>query len=280
MKKDQYTLKTSDGIELHAVSWQPDSKKAKAIITLVHGMGEHIGRYEYWAGKFTSAGYAIVGYNHRGHGKSEGPRGHFPSYDQFLDDLQMVVNKTEELFPNLPHLIYGHSMGGGLTANYLIRRQPKLKAAILSAPYFRLKFQQPAIKVFMGRLTQNLVPKLTLPTGLNANHISRDKSIVEKYKNDPLVHDKVSAKMGIAIMDAGEYAIAHAAEVKVPTLVLHGTGDLIVDSKGSEAFTANANSAIVSLKLYDGLYHEIHNDPEKDEVIQDAMDWFDKQVGG
>ncbi|MCO5247931.1 MAG: lysophospholipase [Chitinophagales bacterium] len=278
MKKDQYTLTASDGIHLHAVSWQPNEDSTKAVITLVHGMGEYIERYEYLAEKITSAGYAIVGYDHRGHGKSEGPRGHIPSYDQFLDDLQLAVDKTKDLFPDIPHLIYGHSMGGGLTANYLIRRQPQLKAAVLSAPYFRLKFKQPGIKIFMGRLTQNFVPKLTLPTGLDPNHISRDKSIVEKYKNDPLVHDKVSAKMGIAIMDAGEYAIAHAQEVHIPTFIIHGTGDLIVDPQGSKDFVANANPSLVSLKLYKGLYHEVHNDPEKDIVIQDVIDWMNSKL--
>lgn len=276
MKTNQYNWTTSDGLKLFAKSWLPDSD-IKGVITWVHGMGEHIERYEHVAKVFTDAGYAIVGYDHRGHGKSDGGRGHIPSYDQFLDDVTLALNKTNELVPNVPKFIYGHSMGGGLVANYLIQRQPKVNAAILSAPYFRLTNPQPPLKLALGRMTQNLVPKLTLPTGLNPNHISRDPQEVAKYIQDPLVHDKVSAKMGIAIVDAGEKAIAQAGKVKVETLIVHGTGDQLTDSNGSVAFAKNAGPE-VHIKLMDGLYHELHNEPEKEEVFKTYLDWLDSHL--
>lgn len=276
MKTNQYNWTTSDGLKLFAKSWIPD-QNIKGVITWVHGMGEYIERYEHVAKFLTDAGYAIVGYDHRGHGKSDGGRGHIPNYEQFLDDVTLALNKSKELVPNVPQFIFGHSMGGGLVANYLIHRQPKVNAAILSAPYFRLTNPQPPLKLALGRMTQNLIPKLTLPTGLNANHISRDPKEVEKYIQDPMIHDKVSAKMGIAIVDAGESAIANANKVKVETLIVHGSGDQLTDSNGSVAFAKNAGSE-VHIKLMNGWYHELHNEPEKQEVLDLYLQWLDSHL--
>jgi len=277
MKSNTHHWKTADGIEIFAKSWEPDNGEIKGVINLVHGMGEHIERYDHVAEALTAKGYAVFGADHRGHGKSGGNRGHIPGYDTILDDVELLLKKSAERYPGKPAFIYGHSMGGGVVANLLVRRRPAVKAALLSAPYFRLSVPQPKLKLMLGRMTQNLLPKLTLPTGLNADHISRDKQVVEKYKNDPLVHDKISAMMGISIVDAGEYAIAHASQVKVPTLVLHGTGDQLTSSDGSIAFSKNAGSE-VEIRLYDQLYHEIHNEPEKEKVFADIVAWFDKYI--
>jgi acylglycerol lipase len=266
---------SKDGNRMYARSWEPDSGQPKAVINLVHGMGEHIDRYEHVADFFTAHNYAILGFDHRGHGKSEGNRGHIPSYDTLLDDLDVLLAKSAEQFPGIPAFLYGHSMGAGVSANYLIRRQPEgIKAALLSAPYFRLAFPQPAAKIWLGRMTQNLVPKLSLPTGLNADHISRDKTVVTRYKNDPLVHDKVSAMMGISLIDAGEYALAHAESVHVPTLILHGTADQLTSCSASQTFAEKA-SGKVKIKTYEGLFHEIHNEPEKEQVLADILSWFE-----
>lgn len=273
MKTTDLQWKTSDGIEISAVCWEPENEEIKAVINLVHGMGEHIRRYGHVADFFTTHGFAVMGFDHRGHGKSAGPRGHIPSYDAILDDVELLLKKSSEKFPGKPAFIYAHSMGAGVTANLLIRRNPVIRGAVLSAPYFRLAFQQPAIKLLLGRLTQHLIPQLTLPTGLNADHISRDKNEVAKYKSDPLVHDKVSAMMGISLVDAGEYAIAHAHEIKVPVLALHGSADQLTDCNATKEFAAKAGK-LVELKIYEGLYHEIHNEPEKQMVLNDALQWF------
>lgn len=277
MKVATYNWKTSDGIDVFAKSWLPESGDIKGIITITHGLGEHIERYQHFAEVLTSAHYAILGYDQRGHGKTEGNRGHIPNYDIFLDDLSIAINKTKELLPKAPHFIYGHSMGGGLVANYLIRRQPKFQAAILSAPYFQLTNPQPPIKLTVGRWTQDLFPKLTLPNGLDPNHLSRDKEEVKNYINDPLVHNKISAKMGISIVDAGEYALEHASEINVPTLLLHGSGDQITSPKASQAF-AEQSGGKVKIKLLPGLYHEIHNEPEKEEVLNTIVEWLDSHT--
>lgn len=274
MKTTDLQWKTSDGIDISAICWEPDNGEIKAVINLVHGMGEHIRRYGHVAAFFTAHGYAMIGFDHRGHGKSGGSRGHIPSYDAILDDVELLLKKSSEKYTGKPAFIYAHSMGGGVTANLLIRRNPLVRGALLSAPYFRLSFQQPAIKLWLGRITQNLVPKLTLPTGLNADHISRDKKEVAKYKSDPLVHDKVSAMMGISLVDAGEYAITHANEVKVPVLALHGSADQLTDCNATKEFAAKAGK-LVQLKIYEGLYHEIHNEPEQQTVLNDALQWFD-----
>lgn len=274
---NKYSWKTADGLKVYAKTWEPENQTTKGIITLVHGMGEHIDRYDPFAQILTDQGYAILAYDQRGHGQTEGNRGHSPSYDHLLDDLTIAVQKTKELLPAAPHFIYGHSMGGGLATNYLIRKQPDFKAAILSAPYYRLTHDQPAIKLKLGRLTQNLVPKLTLPNGLNPDHISRDKNEVEKYLADPLVHNKISAKMGISIVDAGEYAITHAKEIKTPALILHGTGDEITSAEASQIL-AEKTGGIVQMKGLDGLYHEIHHEPEKEKVFEEIIQYLNSKL--
>lgn len=267
-----------DGTRLYIRYWEPENMAPKAVINLVHGMGEHVDRYEHVANFFTSNGFALVGFDHRGHGKSDGNRGHIPSYDVLLDDVELFLEKNAETYPGIPAFLYGHSMGSGVSANFLIRRKPQgLKAALLSAPYFRLAFPQPTPKLWLGRMMQNVLPKLSLPTGLNADHVSRDKTVVTRYKNDPLVHDKISAMMGISLVDSGEYALAHAKEVEVPTLVLHGTGDLLTSHEASKEFAEKAGKN-VEIILYEGLYHEIHNEPEQEKVLNDALTWFNKFI--
>lgn len=279
MKVNTLQWSSKDGIQFYGKSWEPENGQIKAVINLVHGMGEHIDRYEHVADFFTSNGYAIIGFDHRGHGKSGGNRGHIPSYDAILDDVDTLLKQSAVRYPGKTMFLYAHSMGAGVVANFLIRRQPMniVKAVLLSAPYFRLSFPQPAVKLWLGRMTQNLLPTLTLPTGLNADHISRDKKEVSKYKNDSLVHDKVSAMMGISLVDAGEYAIENADKIKIPVLALHGTADQLTSCDATKLFAQKAGN-IVELKLYEGLYHEIHNEPEKQQVLNDALHWFEKHL--
>lgn len=272
MKHANFSWKSKDGTEIFAQKWE-GNENPKAVIGLIHGMGEHSGRYAEWASRFVNDGYAVVAYDQRGHGRSGGNRGHADSFEVLYDDAQDFLSKIKEQFPDNTYILYGHSMGGDVLSNFLIRRKPDIQGAILSSPYFRMAFSPPKLKITLGKWMENLLPKLSLPTGLEASHISRDAAEVKKYINDPLVHDKISAKMGMQLIDNGEYAIVHAGEIKIPLLVIHGTGDKLTSHLATQEFVSHGGKNITS-KYYEGLYHEMHHEPEREMVYRDIIQFI------
>lgn len=272
MKNTILNWKSNDGLDIFGQKWENETAAPKAVICLVHGFGEHSSRFEHVAQFFTDNNYAVIAYDHRGHGRSGGKRGHFPSYDEFINDVENLVKQAEINFPNLPKIVYGHSMGGNVVANYAIKRNPKIAGIILSSPFFNTAFQPPAIKLAAGRLMRNLIPSFSLPSGLDVNAISRDKEVVKKYSNDPLVFDSISSKMGIELIEFGQEAIENASKLKLPTLVFHGTADQLTSFDATKQFVANAGSNVTFIP-YEGLYHECHNEPEKELVLKNILIW-------
>ncbi len=269
-----FQLTTSDGLQLSGTSYSPPGE-IKGIVVLLHGMGEHFGRFKHVADFFSTIGYATVGIDHRGHGNSGGKKGHTPSYDQLMNDIDLLMNKAKEMFPGKPIILYGHSMGGNLAANYALRKKPFLKGLILTSPYFKLAFNLPAWKVKLARISASIIPAFSQSTGLEIEAISRDPKVVEDYKADSLVHDKITSAFFVNVHSAGPYAIEHAGELSVKTLAMHGTADRGTSSKGTEEF-ANKNPQQVELKLWDGFYHELHNEPEKQQVFHYIAHWLSK----
>jgi alpha-beta hydrolase superfamily lysophospholipase len=211
----------------------------------------------------------------RGHGKSGGPRGHTPSYDAQLDDITAFFKQIEGKYPDLPRFLYGHSMGGNLALNYVLRRKPDLHGVIVTGPWLKLAFDPPAVKVTLGRLMNSIAPGFTQDSELDTKALSHDAAVVTAYENDPLVHSKISARLFVSIYENGLWALEHAAEFPLPLLLMHGTADRIASSEASKEFAAKAGSK-VTLKLWDGLFHEIHNEPEKAEVFKVMLDWLGK----
>ena len=267
-------MTTSDGLHLHGAYFLPPGE-IKAVIVLIHGMGEHFGRYKHVVEFFNSIGYAVIGMDLRGHGTSQGKRGHIDSFQQLMDDTGLLVKKAAELFNGLPLIMYGHSLGGNIAANYVLRRQPALKGLIVTAPYFKLAFDPPKWKVAMSKIMAKIFPALTLPTELEQAALSREQAVVDAYKNDPLVHDKISAAFFTNVHAAATYPIEHAEELKIKTLVMHGLSDRITSYKGTTAFARN-NPELIELKLWEGLYHEIHNEKEKQMVFDHIASWLEK----
>lgn len=273
--------------ELHATSpagiplqlYHFPVERVRAVIALVHGQGEHIGRYQHLARFFNQHHIAIVGIDLEGHGKSGGKRGHAASVDHLLDDIGVLLQHTQEVYPGVPTFLYGHSMGGGLCLNYVIRRQPTLQGLVVTGPWIRLAFEAPAIKVWAGRMLRKFMPALSLPTGLVANFISHDADVVNAYKNDPLVHAQMSAAAGIALLEAAEYLNQYAGKMPVPTLVQHGGDDKLTSAPASKEFCNRVGGKIWH-KEWPGLYHEIHNEPSQQEVFQYTLDWMVERLSG
>ncbi len=276
MKHQELKWQSSDNIEIYGQCWLTDAKP-KAVVCLVHGMGEHSGRYAHVAKYLVDSGYSVVAYDQRGHGKSGGNRGHTPSYDLLLDGVSDLLKQAEKLVPGVPKFIYGHSMGGNVVLNYALRRKPDVAGIVASSPYLKLAFDPPAIKVAAGRLVNNIFPGFTQSTELDATAISRDKKVVDAYLSDPLVHDKISARFFVEVHAAGLWAIEHASEMKLPLLLFHGTEDKLTSAEGSKEFAEKVKTDC-TFRLWDGLYHETHNEPEKEEVLKYIVTWLDHKV--
>ena len=255
--------------------WQP--KEPKAVVVLVHGFGEHSGRYaDFVVPKLLAEDLAVVTYDNFGHGKTNGKRGHCPSYDALMYVLGSVIHKAQDEHTGLPIFLYGHSMGGNLVLNYALRKDPKLAGIVATSPYLRLAFKPPAWKMSLGKIMLNLLPSITLPSGLDPAGISRIPEEVTKYKQDTLVHDKVSPMFSFPIMDAGEWAIANASELLLPTLLLHGTGDKIIDHKATVQFHEAAPKS--ELHLFEDGYHELHNDVEQNKAMKTITTWITSRL--
>jgi len=276
MKHTEFKFKTFDGLQLFGQSWQPEDRP-RAVVCLVHGIGEHSGRYVHVADSLIQAGYALISFDLRGHGKSLGPRGHIPSYEAIMQDISSLLEVSNKKFPQSPFFLYGHSLGGNLVLNYVLRRQLHLKGVIATAPWLRLAFEPPAFKIALGEITNYIWPSFSQKSGLDTKALSRNLKVVHAYKNDPLVHDRISARMFISFYQAGHWALEHASELPIPLLLMHGGADRLISIEASREFAGKITKNC-TLKIWNGLYHEIHNEPEKEEVFKFLIDWLDKKI--
>lgn len=253
-------------------------KTIKAVVVLVHGMGEHSKRYENFVIPFYNQNsFAVLTFDQFGHGLTEGKRGHNPSFEAVLDCVQEMLKKAESVFGNKPTFLYGHSMGGNVVINYALRRKNNLTGVIATSPFLKLAFEPPSWKLKIAKILLKIAPSLTMSNELDIEGISRDKNVIEAYNNDPLVHDKISPNYSIVFIETGKWAIENANKLKTPILLMHGTDDRLTSYKGSEEFAKNAGN-IVDIQLYEGAYHELHNDIIKNEVLEQMMTWIDKKT--
>ncbi len=254
--------------------WQAED--TKAVVILVHGMGEHATRYTSSViPEFLKHNISVIAYDQFGHGKTEGKRGHNPGFDAVLDCVKIITDKANTIFGDLPTFLYGHSMGGNVIINYVLRREHNFTGAIATSPFLKLAFEPPSWKLSIGKILQKIAPSMTMGNELDATAISRDKTEVQKYIDDPLVHNQISPNYSLTFMKTGVWAIENASKLMIPMLVLHGTGDRLISHKASEEFTHNSNN--VTLKLFEDGYHELHNDLCKKEFISTIVHWIELQ---
>jgi acylglycerol lipase len=272
---NEWTWKSKDGLEMFARSWAPEIPKA--VVCFVHGLGEYSGRHSHIGKAFTDTGFALVAFDLRGHGKSGGQRGHFPSLDAVMNDIHQHIRQGSEKFPGLPVFLYGHSLGGLLVLNYATYHRHTLSGVIVTGAGLRSPVLEQKAKVTLSKVLGGLLPTVTIPTGLETEGISRDPEVVRAYRANPLVHGIATlstARVGISAVDR---AFAHAAEFPVPLLIMHGAADRLTYPRGSQEFAALVPGDC-TLKLWDGLYHEIHNEPEQNEVFAFMIAWMNSQL--
>jgi acylglycerol lipase len=252
------------------------SSDPEAVILLVHGLGEHAGRYTGWAKKFNESGIEIRSFDLPGHGLSDGKRGVMPSFDSVFDtiDKQLSVIRTD--MPDMPMFIYGHSLGGCIVLDYLIKRRPSLNGAIVTSPWIKLINAPPKVKVAMVKALNHIFPDMTSSSGLNSAHISHDEDVCQAYVNDPLIHDRISLHLFTEAEKAAADILKNSGTIEMPLLLVHGRGDLITSPAGSIEVASSAPSAI--LKLWDDGYHELHNEPIKEDHFTLIREWIDTLI--
>lgn len=278
MGYQESTLKAFDGLNLYHQVWTP-SRSPKGVVNLVHGLGEHSSRYQYVAQKFNEAGYVFNAIDLRGHGKSEGARGYAPGFDTLVSDIEFLIKSGMTAFPAIPQFVYGHSLGGSLVLYYRLTSKQNVDGVISTSPLFKPGGKVPPAKVLLARVTSDIAPKFTMANGLDRAMLSRDGKEVRDYSNDPLVHDRITSRMGWELLKNGEWVFQHMPEIRGPVLIVVGTREKIVDYQKVIDSVKGAEDQ-VELKIWEGLYHETHNEPEKAEVLAYNIGWLDSHLNG
>lgn len=271
------TFAGTGGIEIYWKSWLPESPRA--IVILSHGLGEHLGRYEWVAEHLNARGFGAFALDHRGHGHSGGRRGHVLSFNEYLADLDAFRRReVEAKFGALPRFLLGHSLGGLIAARYAEEHGAGLTGLILSSAALRVDVTEPAIKLALGRFMSKVLPILTLGNGLDPNMISHDRKVVTDYINDPLVHDRVSARWYTEFTRNIELVQARAEAISIPILVMQSAEDKLVAPRGAPEFFGRLTVADKTLQVWNGFYHEMFNEVERQKPMDLTLQWIEKHL--
>jgi acylglycerol lipase len=276
MRRTSSTFSTSDGLTLFERHWQPEGP-TRADVVIVHGYAEHSGRYEHVGEALADRGYAVHAFDLRGHGQSEGRRVFVRSVDEYLGDLDTFLARCRD--GDRPLFLLGHSMGGTIVTLEAATRSPLLDGLILSGPALTASGTSPVV-AWIVQVLGRFLPRLRTRK-LDAAAVSRDPAVVAAYDADPLVdRGKMYAGLAAAMMRAMRTIDRDVARIRLPLLVMHGTEDQLADPQGSRSLHERVSSPDKTLHLYAGLYHEIFNEPEQQEVLADVVAWLDARTGG
>ena len=267
----EHSLAAADGTALFVSDWPVDAAAGEGVV-LMHGLGEHCGRYAHVARFFNDCGYSVRTYDHRGHGRSGGARGDVPDAETLVQDAKIAIDDFAQNL-SAPPLLLGHSMGGSFAAYYAARALSPLGGLILSSPALSIRLSP--VQKLLVQVLGALAPGLGIANGLDSNYLSHRRDVVEAYDQDPLVHAKISARLLRAMLEAIAFAQAEAPALGIKTLLVVAGDDHLVDASGSEAFHAKLAPGLGTLHRYPGYYHELFNEAEAGRVFDDLRVWLD-----
>ena len=271
MELKEFKISLNSGEKLFAWYAAPASSP-QAVICLSHGWGEHSLRYKHWAQRFVDSGYAFLSWDQYGHGQSDGQKGHVKDYEVFMESIDKALNIASEKFPGAPVVLYGHSMGGNTAINFAIRHNNPFNLLVATSPWLRLATPAPAALKVLVKVLNVIWPSFPITAPLEAEKISHIPEEVEKYKTDPLNHSKITPRLYKVIVESGDYAIEHAAEIKKTMLLLHGDADEVTSfDKSSELAVKAPNCSFIPRK---GMFHELHNETLQEEVFKMIKEWI------
>lgn len=279
MEMKEFYHKAVDGTSLFFREWIPEANtKIKGVICIIHGLGDHSNWYNSLVNYFNKNNFAVVAFDLRGHGKSEGRRGHTPSYEIFMDDIDILLGLAKNHFSNSPIFFYGHSFGGNLTLNYVLRRNPKINGVIVSSPWLSLYSNPPKSKLYFTFLLNRIWPSFLVDNIVNEAALSHNPDIIQAYAEDPLTHSCISARLFTTAYKAGIWALDNASRFNIPILLIHGDSDKITSSEVSKTFAGKIPNNLCTLKIYDGLYHSLHNELSNKKIFANIGDWINNKT--
>jgi alpha-beta hydrolase superfamily lysophospholipase len=273
--------KTEDGLNIYSQIWRPEGE-VKAVVCLVHGLGEHSSRYEPFSRYMAARGYAVYGYDLRGHGKSEGKRGHTPSYEAYLSDIAKLLQKSKEAFPGKNIFLFGHSMGGNLVINYVLHNNPNIKGVILTGPWLKQTHPPNKFMIKTAEIIDKLYPGFRTHNRIKSeNIVQEDNNSNEpqtKHEKDPMLHPWITIHTYLTVRQAGIWALENASRFKYPLLLMHGSSDKVTSPEGSTEFAGKLKCKY-TLKIWDDLSHKIHIEPLRNEIYSFIYEWVEGQSG-
>ena len=273
MKTIDGTFKSVRGLNIYYQGWLPEDD-VKAVLFIVHGIGTYAGRYTNVVNYFVPRGYAIYGVDHIGHGKSDGQREMLVRFEDYTEPLKAFFKMVTSWQPGKPIIIYGHSLGGLITCFHLLDDQANYKAAVISAAAVKVPDNISRTTVILGKLLSAIAPKAGL-IGLDTSFLSHDKAVVDTYNADPLVfHGKTPARLASEMLRAVTRVSNEAGMISLPVFILHGSGDKLVEPTASQMLYEKVSSKDKTLKIYEGLYHEVHNEFEREVMFKDLETWL------
>jgi acylglycerol lipase len=273
MKHVEGTFKGIKKTDLSYQAWLPDNEP-KAILLVVHGLAEHIGRYMNLVNYFVPRGYGIYGFDLRGHGKSPGQQSYVDRFNDYVEDTRAFFELVRDQNNSRKIFMVGHSMGGLIAAAYAIKYQEGLSGLVSSAALLKIGESVSPVTAVLAKILSSVIPRMGI-TVLDATTISRDKAVVDAYVNDPLVfRGKTSARLGAELLDTIAMVSRHAGEINLPIMVIFGSDDKLVNPGGSRMLFQNVGSQDKTLKVYEGFFHEIFNEAEHEKVMADVEAWL------
>jgi len=278
MKHEEGFLNENSDEHIYYQCWLPESD-VKAVLIVVHGLAEHCGRYMNLVNRFVPVGYAVYTFDLPGHGKSHGQRVFVNRFEDYTQTLAVFLDKVRALHNAPPLFLVGHSMGSLVSAVFLTRHQKNFVGAVLSGSgVVKVPDNISNATIFAGKIFSVLLPKIGL-IGLDVNGVSRDPSVVRGYVEDPLVHTgKTTARLAAEILGAMKRIPEIAAQITLPILLIQGGADRLVDPEGAQMLFETVQSSDKTIKIYEGLYHEIFNEPERDQVLSDVEEWLENHL--
>jgi acylglycerol lipase len=275
IEPSDFILKTFDGINLFAQCLVP-YYNPKALVILIHSIGEHCNRYQWLAEQLVEKDFAVLFFDLRNHGRSGGKKRFAANYPDFLKDIESIVNQGIQMFPSIPVFIYGQGFGGNLALNYTISGSPFIQGLIVTSPWLKPIKKNPAYQSLLIPYLMQIAPGFLIQTGLKAEDISRDLKAVYLYRNDPMI----SRKMGIKLLNQTNAAAIKASrsiyKINVPFLLMHGSADNFISCQTSRDFVQNASERTTFIE-WEGAYHELHNDIEKEKILEAIINWLNIQ---
>ncbi|WP_457553117.1 alpha/beta hydrolase [Desulfobacula sp.] len=274
MKHQDGYLKSATNQNIYYQYWMPE-EEPKAILLIVHGVAEHSGRYMNVVNHFVPSGYAVYGIDHIGHGKSDGKKGFVERFQDYTKPLKKYFDKIQGWHPQKPIFLIGHSLGGLISAAYLLEHQNEVSGAVLSGPGIKIPDNISKATILAGKILSAIMPKAGV-IQLDAAGVSRDPAVVEAYIKDPLVYTgKITARLGAQMLKTMQHVTGNAAKIKLPIMIVQGSDDKLIDPTGAQLLFDLIGSKEKTIKVYDGFYHEVFNEPDHKKVLDDVKLWLE-----